>query len=175
VVVLDTLVPVVEAACEGLGARAPRLIVVGSGRMQTRDDRRVIPETAPGTAADTFDELAATPADPARLPGAAAADADADALALLVYTSGTTGVPKAAMLSHGNLAFNARTIMHWYDLDQRPGRSWASRPFSMLRGWWRISRSALPPRCRWCWPGGLNRARCLMRLRSIARCSPWAR
>jgi long-chain acyl-CoA synthetase len=143
--------------------------------MQTRDDRRVIPEAAPGTAADTFDELAATPADPARLPGAAAADADADALALLVYTSGTTGVPKAAMLSHGNLAFNARTIMHWYDLDQRPGPILGIAPFFHVTGLVAHIALSFAARCRWCWPGGLNRARCLMRLWSIARCSPWAR
>ena len=42
----------------------------------------------------------------------------ADDLAALVYTSGTTGQPKGAMLTHGNLASNALTL----------NRAWAFRP-----------------------------------------------
>lgn len=33
--------------------------------------------------------------------------------AILTYTSGTTGPPKGAMNSHGNVVFNARTYRHW--------------------------------------------------------------
>ena len=39
-----------------------------------------------------------------------------DELGLLLYTSGTTGQPKGAMLSHANLAFNSQTIRDWCGL-----------------------------------------------------------
>lgn len=45
-----------------------------------------------------------------------------DDLAALVYTSGTTGRPKGAMLTHGNLASNALTL----------NRAWAFRPDDVL-------------------------------------------
>ena len=46
----------------------------------------------------------------------------ADDLAALVYTSGTTGRPKGAMLTHGNLASNALTL----------NRAWAFGPDEVL-------------------------------------------
>ncbi|WAL49313.1 class I adenylate-forming enzyme family protein [Rhodococcus pyridinivorans] len=39
-----------------------------------------------------------------------------DEVAVLTYTSGTTGEPKGAMNTHGNLAFNAQTYRDWTGL-----------------------------------------------------------
>ena len=42
-----------------------------------------------------------------------------DDVALLTYTSGTTGDPKGAMNTHGNVVFNACTFREWMSLSRR--------------------------------------------------------
>jgi long-chain acyl-CoA synthetase len=40
-------------------------------------------------------------------------DPGSDDVAVLCYTSGTTGVPKGAMCTHGNMVFNSQTYRDW--------------------------------------------------------------
>ena len=49
-------------------------------------------------------------------PVPAAHPLSADSPALLMYTSGTTGQPKGALLTHGNLLAAARTVIAWHGL-----------------------------------------------------------
>ncbi|GAB92591.1 AMP-binding protein [Gordonia rhizosphera] len=84
---------------------------------QTRDDPRLFEGVArrrsPGTVdlVEIIENHDGTP-----LP---APELSADDTAVLTYTSGTTGEPKGAMNTHGNLAFNAQTYRDWTGL--KPG------------------------------------------------------
>ncbi len=49
-------------------------------------------------------------------------------VAFLTYTSGTTGVPKGAMNTHGNVVFNAQAYRDWIELDPRRRRARRGAP-----------------------------------------------
>jgi len=61
--------------------------------------------------------------DPAEMKAFAAAREPSD-LAVLLYTSGTTGRPKGVMLEHRNLAHNIRVLPEMVDME--PGNLWVS-------------------------------------------------
>ncbi|WP_448222050.1 AMP-binding protein [Gordonia iterans] len=100
------------------GDTAVSTVITCSARdMQDRDDARLFAglerirvegtlDLATVVAAGGGDELA----DPGLGP---------DDVAVLAYTSGTTGDPKGAMNTHGNFAFNAQVYREWTGL--RPG------------------------------------------------------
>ncbi len=53
---------------------------------------------------------------PERLSASEALPLSANDPALLMYTSGTTGTPKGALLSHANLVASARSVSEWHGL-----------------------------------------------------------
>lgn len=53
--------------------------------------------------------------------------------ALIVYTSGTTGTPKGAVLTHNNLAFNATTLVDYWRVTDRD-RFFLTLPLFHLHG-----------------------------------------
>ena len=95
------------------GLRPPLILTTSALDFQHRNDPRLFakltrlhcPGATPLTSALMADHP--TPLPPAF---------SAEDVAFLVYTSGTTGVPKGAMNTHGNVTFNAQTYRDWIGL-----------------------------------------------------------
>ena len=121
-----------------VGAKAVVVGPAGRGRRRPASTARRCPPSSTSschrarstpTARCCLDDLLAAEPAPGRRPGD-------DDLAVLMFTSGTAGAPKAAMLTHGNLLAN---------LDQMPG---AARPGASRRRRRLLRRAALVPHLR---------------------------
>lgn len=94
---------------EELGAVEPTTVVVGPTALASwrRVDRSVVPSIERVVIAEgDADEGTTTIADLLESEPVPLVDVEPDHLAVLIFTSGTAGRSKAAMLSHGNLAAN---------------------------------------------------------------------
>lgn len=92
----------VDSVRESVGRSAVRWVIGTSERdLQTRDDPRVHGDEAPAPVSADGDLVQLMRDHAGRRP--APFEPSAEDLALLTYTSGTTGPPKGAMNSHGNV------------------------------------------------------------------------
>jgi len=98
--------------------RPPIILTTTAADFQTRSDPRLFAAVKARYFDETLD-FAKTVADYQGHKPPAAPAIRADDVAFLVYTSGTTGVPKGAMNTHGNVVFNSQGYRDWIEL--QPG------------------------------------------------------
>jgi long-chain acyl-CoA synthetase len=129
---LDYLYDGIISRDEEVQREGIRVISTSAHDLQDRNDRRILPDPALSQrtreCVDLCDILESRKTLAVRtrmLP---------DDLAFLVYTSGTTGAPKAALITHGNVSFNARSIAAWYDFKPHTGPVLAIAPLFHATG-----------------------------------------
>lgn len=83
---------------------------------QSGADTRIMEVTERAPVPPEVLDLAAVVAAPLPLQAWPQVQLAGDDVALLTYTSGTTGNPKGGMNTHGNMAFNAQTYRDWIGL-----------------------------------------------------------
>ncbi len=104
---VDAVAAIVERTARGGWAGVDRRALPGLRHVVRTDPTTVADSGRSGEASDgvdhgdivSFDDLLTAPA-------VATVDVEPSAVAVLVYTSGTAGAPRAAMLTHGNLLAN---------------------------------------------------------------------
>jgi long-chain acyl-CoA synthetase len=112
---LEELYEAVAKEVIGTGDTQIRSVITASPLdWQTRNDPRLFADAHKARHEGTFDLLELIEANAGRTPDAPAPQPDD--IAILTYTSGTTGVPKGAMNTHATMSFNAQTYREWMGL-----------------------------------------------------------
>jgi long-chain acyl-CoA synthetase len=115
-------------ALDAIGADC-LLLVADPRDYQTRDDPLIPQGDEPGVDCEMLGELISGH----RGQRPPAFQADPDAIGLIMYTSGTTGTPRGAMMRQSSLAFNARVFCNLTETGP-DDRIFAAAPFFHITG-----------------------------------------
>jgi long-chain acyl-CoA synthetase len=129
---LDYLYDGIISRDEEVQRQGIRVIATSAHYLQGRNDRRVLPD--PALSQRTRDCVDLSDFLEARKTLSTRTRVLGGDLAFLVYTSGTTGAPKAALISHSNVCDNARRIAAWYDFPPQTGPVLAIAPLFHITG-----------------------------------------
>jgi long-chain acyl-CoA synthetase len=124
-----------RAALDRAGLEAVSILTVGAGdRAGPRAPQAISAFDGVGEHPRLEDVLAQAPEPFSRI------SPSGDDIGLMLYTSGTTGVPKAAMLRHSSIAFNGQAMGQWCEVGER-GRILGVAPLFHITGF--VSHFAL--------------------------------
>lgn len=114
---LDSLyIDVVEAVLSEERVRVSLVVTSSTLDGQAANDRRVLEEGERRARASGVLDLLEIVTERRGLDAFSPARPASDDVAMLTYTSGTTGTPKGVMSTHGNMMFNAQAYRDWIGL-----------------------------------------------------------
>ena len=111
----DDHLPEIGAAIAEFGSHDIPLLAVSARDFQTRNDERLLPRVQDSHWPGVPDFQTILSAYAGRVPPAV--EIAGSDLALILYTSGTTGQPKGAMIRHSSVAFNSGNAALWMRID----------------------------------------------------------
>jgi long-chain acyl-CoA synthetase len=129
---LDYLYDSIISRDEEVRREGISVVATSAHYLQGRNDRRILPDPALSQRTRDCVDLSDILDVPKTL--STRMRVLPEDLAFLVYTSGTTGVPKAALITHSNVSDNARCIAAWYDFQPPTGPVLAIAPLFHVTG-----------------------------------------
>jgi fatty-acyl-CoA synthase len=138
-----------------LGNAEPRVLVADASLADVADAARaglatsLVVVGAQRDGAERYEDLLTEPGEPAPL-----LDVAEDAPALVMYTSGTTGRPKGAVLTHANLQAQALTIVRAFSVVDEHGVNLCASPLFHIAGLGTFAPNLLVGHCTVVLPSG---------------------
>ena len=129
VICLDSAVDLVRTSSEATGVQ--HVITTSALEFQTRNDPRIFPSAQRPAVVGAVDLMELIAKHRGSRP--AGVHLEPTDLALLPYTSGTTGPPKGSMNTHANVVFTAQIYRDWVGLKQG-GAMFAVAPLFHITG-----------------------------------------
>jgi long-chain acyl-CoA synthetase len=134
IVVLNEVLPHLRIALADIEGYDPLILVASATDYQSRDDERVLPKTEKLERQNSELLLQSVLDECKGQSVKERANLSAEDIAFIVYTSGTTGMPKGAMITHKSTCWNAKAMAEWMGLQNAQGPVLGIAPLFHITG-----------------------------------------
>lgn len=134
VIAVDALAPHLREAVAHIDGYTPKIFLTSPLTYQTRNDERVLPVSEQVQYQGEEQNLEEILGQYQGKKPRQEPELDPHSAAFIVYTSGTTGVPKGAIITHDNMCWNTLTTESWMQLHPGQGPVLGLAPLFHITG-----------------------------------------